>query len=421
MKYVRVKDEFIGRSFGVGEHLTVVELGSMQGDKKLYKLYCSVCAQDPELFGDGVFEMTKGNILKGAIPCGCSANPRWNEQQSVIRVKRKLSGSQTSFVSLAEPYHGTETKLTLHCNKHNLTWSITNFHVLLGKKTKGMCIECEKEVISDRRTADEGSVIESIVATGAFPEGSTFWRTPLSKPKQFGHSAGYYWGMLCGVCSYDEYVDNGLCDGVFITNLTELQQGRRPCRCSKHFRWTLAQREYQIKRELDKSETPLNFVSFKYEKADIHKTGRLKFWAHCEKHSTYVGRVGEVGIKSLHCPECSTGGGFKVSRKGVVYVLKVQDTGGQCFTGFGISTDYKKRAADHNRNLERADMFISEERVFDFPGRTALAVENEIKKLFPCLPQDIKGFRKEATHSSLYDDVVSYVQSRHTSNNLLAA
>jgi hypothetical protein len=45
-----------------------------KGDK-LYILKCNKCSKDSELFGEGYFRSTKGNLVKGAVPCGCSKSP----------------------------------------------------------------------------------------------------------------------------------------------------------------------------------------------------------------------------------------------------------------------------------------------------------------------------------------------------------
>ncbi|WP_278939206.1 hypothetical protein [Pseudomonas helleri] len=83
------QDEFCGSVFGEGGNLTVIGWsGARTG--KLYIVECSVCKQDKELFGDGVFPIFKGSLQFGNIPCGCSSKTRWTPQQYYVRLCREL-------------------------------------------------------------------------------------------------------------------------------------------------------------------------------------------------------------------------------------------------------------------------------------------------------------------------------------------
>lgn len=77
MKY----DGFEGTVFG---NLTVVGWNGKYNQEKKYVLSCSICKEDPELFGEGLFLTMKGHIQRGCKPCGCAEKAK---QDVLLRVK----------------------------------------------------------------------------------------------------------------------------------------------------------------------------------------------------------------------------------------------------------------------------------------------------------------------------------------------
>lgn len=111
----------------------------------------------------------------------------------------------------------------------------------------------------------------------------------------------------------------------------------------------------------------------------------------------------------LSC-RCSAAGYRKVSG-GYVYVLKVCGEASN-FTGYGISSNIADRLRVHRRNLSKSGFSIAELEVFKTSGQIALDIENQIKYSFPCNPQEIEGFKREATYSHLYGNVVDFVKAK---------
>jgi len=91
--YVNSKeqDSFIGTIHPKHSHISVIGWDgiSKRQTQKLYDVYCSKCAKDFELHGNGIFKQTKYEFIKGQSVCGCVKNYRWSEQQSITRIKRK--------------------------------------------------------------------------------------------------------------------------------------------------------------------------------------------------------------------------------------------------------------------------------------------------------------------------------------------
>lgn len=86
-----------------------------------FKVTCTECSKDKELFPDGYFVSTKGNLVKGKKPCGCSMY-KWEDWQYVILARR---AAKDRFIvhGLAEEFHGNTTKLNLECLKDRYKWT----------------------------------------------------------------------------------------------------------------------------------------------------------------------------------------------------------------------------------------------------------------------------------------------------------
>ena len=121
-KYQKPED-FIGWKSPDGK-LEVIGIADKTGKHglKLFKVTCKICSQDTELFPDGYFVMSKGNLLKGGIPCGCSSCPKLKEPQCLIKAKR--AGKRKNFIvhGFAEEFNGNTTKMICECPIHSYTW-----------------------------------------------------------------------------------------------------------------------------------------------------------------------------------------------------------------------------------------------------------------------------------------------------------
>ena len=77
---------------------------------------CTECSKDKELFPDGYFVSTKGNLVKGKKPCGRGKNVRWKDWQYLILARRVAKGM---FIvhDFSGKFHGNTTKLKMECLK----------------------------------------------------------------------------------------------------------------------------------------------------------------------------------------------------------------------------------------------------------------------------------------------------------------
>ena len=83
-----VENEHTGKKFGLNKQLTVLGWSGKYRSTRVYILTCSVCAEDPELFGEGYFKSTLPNLVSGRTPCGCAKSRKWSEDEYQIQAKR---------------------------------------------------------------------------------------------------------------------------------------------------------------------------------------------------------------------------------------------------------------------------------------------------------------------------------------------
>jgi len=116
----KVKD-FIGWKSLDGK-LEVIGIAGKQGHITTFKVTCTECSKDPELFPLGYFVSTKGNLVRGQKPCGCSMY-KWEDWQFLILARR--AGEKKGFIvyGFAEEFKNAYTKLNLECLKDGYKWT----------------------------------------------------------------------------------------------------------------------------------------------------------------------------------------------------------------------------------------------------------------------------------------------------------
>ena len=135
-------EDFIGWKSPDGK-LEVIGIAGRTGKRNhvaLFKVTCTECSKDSELFPDGYFVSNKSNLIRGAKPCGCGRSPRYKDWQFLILARRAAKGR---FVvhGFAEEFHGQNTKLNLECLKDGNKWS-ASINNIINKKSG--CWQCSK-------------------------------------------------------------------------------------------------------------------------------------------------------------------------------------------------------------------------------------------------------------------------------------
>lgn len=207
------EDPLINSSFG---KLTV--LGTMKdGYTKYYIVECSVCKQDPELFGDGLFSTTKSHLHSGKLPCGCSKVPKWNPDQQQTRMMRVLTDRNYSLLH-ADSYTGQDTKILVKCPEHGV-YESTFSYIINGRG----CRQCADEVNSKLKTKPDEVMIASFFSTNKFHPETVFTRSGLLTSQ----GAKNYWNVYCPVCKTTA-----------VRTSSDLRRGFVPCACAKDFKFS---------------------------------------------------------------------------------------------------------------------------------------------------------------------------------------
>lgn len=189
--------------------------GQASQGKKKYVLYCSICAKDPELFGDGYFWALAGNIGQGRAPCGCSKQPSWNKDQYIVMCHREATKRGYNFLGMTGEYKGHKTRISLECVIHGVFSSIMG--ALSSKKRRVGCKSCMGLRTGLRSLKPDAVMIESFFKSEGFHPETKFYRS--ERRSRAGKRA--YWYMECPDCGEKGEATTGA-----------LQKGSRPCACS---------------------------------------------------------------------------------------------------------------------------------------------------------------------------------------------
>ena len=125
-------EDFIGRKSPDGG-LEVIGIAGKVCTNTLFKVICTKCSKDPELFPDGYFVSTKGDLIKGQKPCGCAKSPKWYDWQYLILARR--AGEKKSFIvhGFSEEFHWYKTKLNIECLKDGHKWTASISNIINGR------------------------------------------------------------------------------------------------------------------------------------------------------------------------------------------------------------------------------------------------------------------------------------------------
>lgn len=304
-KLTKTQKDFIGSTFTTptGGILTVVGVFTKCSSRStLFLLECSICSVE-DISGRDI-KSTKGNLMRGHIPCDCRRGRQKTEHEWDVIVRRKADTLGYTCLGWAGIFSGVFTYLRLYNPKTDNTWNTTDINHFINAGRSDP-VEGRGRISKARMIKDEQHISE-FYESGKFIKGTNFWRSlRLNKD---GYKS--YWKYTCPVCSFDDYVKCGLCSGEFEAIGADLKRGKLTCRCNKDtFRWNQQQREYQINIICeDEGLTFIGWVAGHYNKS----TSKLK-WVCAEGHYCECSVTSFVNKRS-RCPTCD-----KIRRKEVGY------------------------------------------------------------------------------------------------------
>lgn len=210
-----IYDEFCNQTLHNGRVVIVAKIEpKFKNYPFKYVFKCFVCEKDPELFGEGYFLTNKNHAITGIKSCGCSSAYRWSPEQYAIRCSRKAESGSLKFLGFEGEWKGHKTKIKIECRIHG-TVPISSINAFLTKPPA--CPRCNDKRRAMNSRLPEQAYVERFMATGAYPEGTQFWKNYRKTKMGFYN----YWSFFCPICF--EVVD------ALVGNLA---MGSYPCSCS---------------------------------------------------------------------------------------------------------------------------------------------------------------------------------------------
>ena len=204
-------EDFIGWKSEDGK-LEVIGIADETGKngRKLFKVTCTKCSKDPELFPLGYFVSQKSCLKIGKKPCGCSAHPYWTKDQYLIITIRVIRDKCFIIHGFAEEFKNAKTKLNLECLKDGHKWT-AGIHSIINRgsgcpKCAGNIKYTEQEALQKCIDICEEMNYDAIGFVGGYKNAhSKFEYICKIHRKQ---SVSYYnfvnGGRRCGGCAKDD-------------------------------------------------------------------------------------------------------------------------------------------------------------------------------------------------------------------------
>lgn len=310
------------------------------------------CRQEHEWKTCSISNFKHGNscpICSGKKPL------TWETELPILEEIAQKKGYQV--LGYVGEWKGNKTKLDLLCHCGN-RWQSTAIHQFKGGRG---CPQCRGENTRKALTMSDDQHIADFFSTGKFKEGTIFTNTG-TRSKGCRHSI---WMVECPVCSHDEYVQAGVCDGKFYSEGNNLKRGCIPCRCG-NYRYTEDQITYRVKKEVEGQ----GYVWVGWIGKPSRSHGKFKYL--CLVHGEQTGRANNLLSLGQGCPQCA---GHNQQQ---LYINIVKDNDIIVALKFGIAKD-----SDRRLNIQNSRNMFFMERIclYDFSTvKQCKAAERAIKK-----------------------------------------
>lgn len=213
-------EDFIGWKSEDGL-LEVVDMYGKQGTNAIYKVICHKCKEDKELFPLGYFITTKGNLLRGRKPCGCSKKTNWNKEQYLV-LSRRAGKGRFIVHGYAEEYHGQKTKLNLECLIDGHKW-IASLNNIINSgigctKCSGLYRLTEQEAFEKCKEICEIEGYKHIGFVGRYKNVNKTrfeYKCPTHGIQNISYNSFVYQGSRCKGCWKDRQKELGSLYGYY--------------------------------------------------------------------------------------------------------------------------------------------------------------------------------------------------------------
>lgn len=130
-------EDFIGWKSKDGK-LEVIDIIERKVSNTKYKVVCSECIKDKELFPSGYFISTRQWLRSERKPCGCSKQHRWTAEQYLI-LARRAANDKFIIHGYVEDFNGNSTRVKCECPIDGNIWYVKLYHIISSKSGCNVC------------------------------------------------------------------------------------------------------------------------------------------------------------------------------------------------------------------------------------------------------------------------------------------
>ncbi|CAH9014474.1 conserved hypothetical protein [Vibrio phage 501E54-1] len=315
---------------------------------------------------------THGNVFKKRVKdlyrnyhsCTCNHKDYSDIEKIKVDIIDTLKYPHWEFKNLDTDTLNSKTRVSFYCHRHSKDFDASLGHVFSKRYN---CKGCKNEHLSRVGSEPLSSVLEK-ANNHKLPEVFNLSRSDLKDSK--GQRKVTY---SCNNCSFDIYVKEQLCSGVFTSDVTSLKKGRRSCRCGS-FRPNFSQQTLRVQLKLD----TLGGEWVGWENEDKFRA-KDNFHCKCPEGHDYTVSVDNFMRHGLRCNSCVKYG-FDYNLPAELYITR--------WYGFGES--YLKTGITNSESPYRVykqsliNTSMDHELLYRIPfhrGEDAHTVEQEVKKL----------------------------------------
>lgn len=308
--------------------------------KTKFKIICSECSFDEEMYPDEVFITTRGILQNRVKPCLCSRSPKLSSRQAVLVVNRLLKEMcNTHLNAISVQSINNCNMFTVECSICSLDKEMFPSGVFKISKSdlKDGCIPCgcsklfkpneRQDILSTSRLLkNRGNTHLSVV--GCISE--------FKKDRKFK--------VKCNLCDKDPE----LLPEIFTATKSSLKQGSVPCGCSPAYKWSKNQYEIIVERKLKKD----NSTWVGWEKEGNYKCKDKFKWVCADGHNCCT-PIDNFTHANQGCSICAHTG-FNKGKPASLYVTRWSLPDKTPFIKIGI-TNHVKVSKRINQQARKTD------------------------------------------------------------------
>lgn len=300
-------------------NIKILGCNGLTGNKKMLIVQCSLCARDQEMYGEGIFSISKSDIKAGRQLCACSKFFQHDNKQNLIRIERYLKEDTRgfSFVSLCDDFKKSTDKILLACpHEGHGIFDISLANLLQGRG----CPQCRTDSVVTSRVITLDELLDRIKDH------------PVMSKYTICLDGDYVY-CKCPICSKNKVVTHGGVSPIFKSSVSLLSSSRVPCWCSENPKYSS---EYinAILKVVPKP--PHVKIHIKNEITTMQDCVSVE----CENHGIFDRQIQRI-ISSCACPFCTKG------TKLYAYINVVEDNGIPLALKFGITSKKDSRRVNN--------------------------------------------------------------------------